>query len=204
MVITSEGKHGSSGSYHHGDLRRALVRSGRELLREGGPDALTLKAASSRAGVSVAAPYRHFAHKQALLAAVLADGLRDIQDALSDVGDDDPVARLHSLGHRFVDLALAEPDLFRLLASIDASRDADADLAEAERETFSSFAAVIEAALTSGAIEADSAETVQITMRCVIHGLTGLIAQGAVPAQIAHETAERVMRTVDRGLLPRD
>jgi AcrR family transcriptional regulator len=201
-MSTSPDKPTSSDPYHHGDLRRALVRSGRDLLREGGVQALTLRAAAARAGVSVAAPYRHFADKQALLAAVLADGLRDLQQGLGDAEAGDPVARLHALGHRFVDLAIAEPELFRLLASSDPSR-ADPELAEAERAAFGSFAAAIDEALAAGAIDVE-AETAVLTMRCVMHGLTGLIAQGAVPIADAHEIAERVMTTVDRGLLPFD
>ncbi|WP_433019716.1 TetR/AcrR family transcriptional regulator [Kribbella sp. CA-294648] len=200
-MITPAGN-GSPGRYHHGDLRRALVRSGRDLLREGGVDALTLRAAAARAGVSVAAPYRHFTDKQALLTAVLADGLRDLQQALVIAETVDPVARLHALGHKFVDLALAEPELFRLLAS-SGPRGDDPELAEAEREAFGSFTAAIEQAIAVGAIEADSPETVQVTMQCVILGLAGLITQGAVPAPVAHELADRVMKTVDRGLLPR-
>jgi len=56
--------------YHHGDLRQALVRSALEILSEGGVGDLSLRAAARRARVSAMAPYRHFADKEALLAAV--------------------------------------------------------------------------------------------------------------------------------------
>src|SRR5207244_8609625 len=74
--------------YHHGDLRNALIQVGLELLAEGGAAALDLRKVARKAGVSHAAPYRHFADKQALIAAInevgfqwLAEG---IQDALGD------------------------------------------------------------------------------------------------------------------------
>src|SRR5215212_3301441 len=68
--------------YHHGDLRQALVDAAIELLREGGVDALTLRAAARRAGVSQAAPYRHFADHADLLAAVAADGFARLRDVM--------------------------------------------------------------------------------------------------------------------------
>src|SRR6266540_5232917 len=57
-------------AYHHGDLRRALVDAAIELVRDRGPDGFTLREAARRVGVSQTAPYRHFATKDALLAAV--------------------------------------------------------------------------------------------------------------------------------------
>ncbi|MFT4571001.1 MAG: AcrR family transcriptional regulator, partial [Candidatus Binatia bacterium] len=65
-----------SGAYHHGDLRRALVEGALELLHERGPAGLTLRGAARKAGVSEAAPYRHFADKEALLASVAEEGFR--------------------------------------------------------------------------------------------------------------------------------
>jgi AcrR family transcriptional regulator len=68
--------------YHHGDLRGALIRSAIELLRAEGPDALTLRGVARAAGVSQAAPYRHFADRRALVAAVAEEGFRRMQSAM--------------------------------------------------------------------------------------------------------------------------
>jgi len=62
------------GRYHHGDLRRALLDAALELLAREGASALTLREVARRAGVTHAAPYRHFTDKQALLAAVAEEG----------------------------------------------------------------------------------------------------------------------------------
>lgn len=56
--------------YHHGDLRQALIDAATELLREGGPEALSLRAAARKAGVSQTAPYRHFKDRRELVAGV--------------------------------------------------------------------------------------------------------------------------------------
>ena len=57
-------------SYHHGDLRTALISAARHILETEGREALSLRAAARAAGVSQAAPYHHFASKEALLAAI--------------------------------------------------------------------------------------------------------------------------------------
>nr|MDP9179551.1 TetR/AcrR family transcriptional regulator [Gemmatimonadota bacterium] len=68
--------------YHHGDLRQALVDAAIELLRKSGPEALTLRGAARAAGVSQAAPYRHFKDRRALVAAVADDGFRRLRLAM--------------------------------------------------------------------------------------------------------------------------
>ncbi len=69
-------------SYHHGALRDALIRSAREILESDGYEALTLRAAARRAGVSQAAPYNHFADKAALLDAIAALGFKEFAAAM--------------------------------------------------------------------------------------------------------------------------
>src|SRR3954464_14355091 len=81
-----------SKSYHHGDLRNALIQAGLELLAEGGAQELDLRKVARRAGVSHAAPYRHFADKQALIASITEEGFRwlaeRIQTTLREVSDE--------------------------------------------------------------------------------------------------------------------
>ncbi|MBV9511686.1 MAG: helix-turn-helix transcriptional regulator, partial [Caulobacteraceae bacterium] len=61
-------------AYHHGDLRSALIAAAREALETAAPETVSLKALAARLGVSQPAPYRHFESREALLAAVAADG----------------------------------------------------------------------------------------------------------------------------------
>src|SRR5688572_18467296 len=65
-----------SRAYHHGDLRRALLDAGLALIEEQGAAAFTLREAARRAGVSQAAPYRHFVDKNALVGALAEEGFR--------------------------------------------------------------------------------------------------------------------------------
>src|SRR6476469_8276563 len=69
-------------TYHHGDLKRALTEAALELVKEKGPKGFTLREVARRAGVSAAAPYRHFADKSQLLAAVATQGFVQLHEAL--------------------------------------------------------------------------------------------------------------------------
>src|SRR5881394_2582635 len=70
-------------SYHHGNLRQALLDAAVDLLRTGGADALTLRAAARAAGVSQSAPYRHFADRRALVAGVAQEGFARMGAAIA-------------------------------------------------------------------------------------------------------------------------
>ena len=92
--------HPEKRGYHHGNLRAALVRATRELLASRGPKGFTLADAARKAGVSAAAPYRHFADREALLAAVAHEGfhLFGLRIAEAVEGESDPQQALARMG----------------------------------------------------------------------------------------------------------
>ena len=102
--------------YHHGDLRRALVHAAAELLREGGQDALTLRAVARRSGVSHSAPYRHFSDRAALLSAVAAHAFADLV-ACIHAAPPSPEAAATEI----VRFALDAPERYRLMSDTLAS-----------------------------------------------------------------------------------
>lgn len=109
-------------SYHHGHLRAALIETGLELTRAGGPDALRLREATRRAGVTARAAYRHFADRDALLAAVaariqdkMAQAMREqIDISEADGSVDRAIARLRGVGLGYVEFAVNEPGWFQV------------------------------------------------------------------------------------------
>ncbi|BBX07679.1 TetR/AcrR family transcriptional regulator [Mycolicibacterium aichiense] len=112
----------ATASYHHGNLRQALLDHGVALARAGGPDAVVLRDVQRLAGVSNSAAYRHYADRRALLAAVKATVMAQLGaamvEAIDHVADDGPatdraLARLRATGQAYVDFAVAEPGLFR-------------------------------------------------------------------------------------------
>jgi AcrR family transcriptional regulator len=106
------------GSYHHGALREALVATGLELARAGGPAAVVVREAARRVQVSPAAGYRHFADRDALLLAVRHEALGLLGARMLATADSpDPLLHFRGLGQGYVHFALDEPGLFRTFAA---------------------------------------------------------------------------------------
>ena len=110
------------GRYHHGDLANALTREATAMAREGGPDAIVLREAARRVGVSATAAYRHFAAHENLLFAVKVKAQQALADAMeqslaqvpaSGSAAEDAIRRTYVLGETYVRFALSEPGLFR-------------------------------------------------------------------------------------------
>ncbi|MFC4608703.1 TetR/AcrR family transcriptional regulator [Streptomyces maoxianensis] len=101
-------------TYHHGALRQALIDGAREILAEGGHEQFSLNEVARRAGVSTAAPYRHFSGKDELLAAVAEQGYATLHASLERASADtaDVRERLLRLAGAYVRFAHDHPDLF--------------------------------------------------------------------------------------------
>src|SRR5438045_9667491 len=99
--------------YHHGDLRRVLVDAALQLAERRGPDAVSVREAARRAGVSPGAPFRHFPSRDALMTAVAEEAQRrfraEIEAALSEAPAGDPLARFRCLGLAYLRWALSNP-----------------------------------------------------------------------------------------------
>src|SRR3982075_157322 len=103
-------------TYHHGDLRAALLRAAIELLEESGETALSLRAVARRAGVSPAAPYRHYADREALVSAVAAVGYRELAERLAAAHPAPSTPeQLASVATAYVQFALERPALVRIM-----------------------------------------------------------------------------------------
>src|SRR5579864_5463927 len=116
----------SKPTYHHGDLRSALVRAAMDLLEESGETALSLRAVARRAGVSPAAPYRHYADREALVSAVAALGYRELAERLGAAHPyPSTPEQLTSVAVAYVQFALERPALFRIMFGEPCDRDND-------------------------------------------------------------------------------
>ena len=107
-----------SKSYHHGNLRAELLETAIAQLRDSGLEDLSLRALARALGVSQTAPYRHFADKNDLLAAMATQGYRSLLQALreaSAVSGDGPREQLIAFAHAYVDYAANNPQLFKLM-----------------------------------------------------------------------------------------
>lgn len=106
--------------YHHGDLHGELVNAARKLIEEHGPDGFSMSDACRLAGVSTAAPYRHFSSKQDLLSEVAKDGLGRLGAEMEERAsgfDRGTIDSISAIGRAYVDFARREPHTFRLMFS---------------------------------------------------------------------------------------
>lgn len=104
--------------FHHGDLREALIAATRELLVEHGPDGFTLADACRRAGVTTAAPYKHFRDKQEILEEIVLRGFDELTAATTKAvaaGGPGTVAGITAMGISYLDFAVTQPAVFRLM-----------------------------------------------------------------------------------------
>ena len=165
--------------YHHRHLRQALIRSALEILSEAGVAGLSLRAAARRARVSAMAPYRHFADKEALLAAVAEYGFRELTTQLTTAAATaaDPRAGLAALGVAYVLFARDQPSLFKLMfgPTIE-KKSVHPALDEAGNACFNVLRRAVEAAkFFDGDFDARD-----ISLACwsLVHGLSALIVDG--------------------------
>ena len=124
--------------YHHGNLREALIESSLALIREVGPEGFTLREVARRAGVSHNAPYRHFADKSDLLAAVAEEGFVELRKGMLRAvsKSKDPRARIERSGVAYVRHALRHPAHFDVMFSTQFEARAHPEANRAAEEAF--------------------------------------------------------------------
>ena len=125
--------------YHHGNLREALVEAALELVADKGPAGLSITEAARRAGVSPAAPYRHFRDADALLAEVASRGFEQFTLALSTAwneGRPDPITAFTALGRAYLDFARRHPAFYAVMFETHFAADAYPDLSAAGDRAF--------------------------------------------------------------------
>lgn len=194
----------SASSYHHGNLREALIAEGMALAAEGGLDAVSIREVARRVGVSPAAPFRHFPDKVALMTAVAEEAMArfrvEIAAALARETSDDPIRRIRAIGKAFLDWARRNPTHFEIISSRRAidfagSVSLGADNAQIQAQMVS----LLEEAGRRGLLRVGDPQLIQITGRALVYGLARMLIDGQFPSWgIAEDEAENVMeRSLD-------
>jgi AcrR family transcriptional regulator len=184
-------------TYHHGDLRDALVRSALDILVTEGPEALTLRGVARAAGVSQAAPYRHFADRRALVAAVAEEGFKRLQRAMFGDGESAP-SRLgfRDVGLGYVSFGQNNPALYRVMFGPEVARQDDLpSLASTSGAVLDHVRAAIEALQAQKVIAPGDARAIAISVWSMLHGLVMLILDGQT-ADAGMPTEQLVAETI--------
>lgn len=199
MAATAKRKDGEKPAYHHGDLRAALMTAALELIDRHGVKAFSLKDAAVMAGVSTAAPYRHFADKEALLRAIQMEGFSQFNAALAAAYESGqtPQARIEELGVAYVMFALEHPGHFRVMFGMTGSGSPESEASDAPEPT--GFLLLVKGVeeLMPRASEQDRHAMV-LAAWSLVHGfamlqmegaLTGLVPAGEIEAQLRRTLA---------------
>lgn len=133
------GSGGGPRGYHHGNLKEALLRAALELIAQKGPAGFTFAEAARWAGVSPAAPYRHFRDRDELLASVALRGFERFAIVLQQAWDDgrpQPFAALDRMGKAYLEFARAEPAYYSAMFEAGVPLAANPELREAGERAF--------------------------------------------------------------------
>lgn len=171
-----------AGKYHHGDLRQALVGAALRVLERERVEALSLRALGRELGVSPRAPYRHFATKEALLAAVAVEGLRRFEAFVSPrvaAAGPDPVARLRAIAEGYVLFAVEHAAAFRVMYAPYATVEEDApELVRARAEGHRASLSLIVAGQAAGLLRPGDPMQLALAFWTSMHGLAVLLTEG--------------------------
>jgi len=183
-------------TYHHGDLRDALVHAALREAEQGGPEAISLKALAKQLGVSQPAPYRHFADREALLAAVTAEAFRQFSAVMREaICKPSKRSKLSRFAQASLDFGLRRNGIYRLMfaSRVMACASKDSELHIAAMETF---------ALALEALEAPAVgllrERFALQIWAALHGVIMLAEQGLLTGKSANVTREELVEDIVR------
>ena len=168
--------------YHHGNLREALIAAALELIGEKGPAGFTIAEAARAAGVSPAAPYRHFRDREALMADVALRGFERFAEALEaawDEGKPHPYRAMENLGRAYLAFARSEPAYYGAMFESQLPPDASPELSKASDRAFAVLRQACEALCAlMPADKRPPALMMSLHIWSLSHGIASLFARG--------------------------
>ncbi|GAA5206542.1 TetR/AcrR family transcriptional regulator [Microbacterium kyungheense] len=202
-------------TYHHGDLRRALIDEGLQLARTGGPSAVTLREATRAVGVSPNAAYRHFADRDALVHAVAREAQLALADAILTRAAATPenlppreaaIERLRRVGFGYIAFARAEPGWFET-AFFTQDAQASDGIVTLDDEIVAPFRVLMEtldAMVDAGALAAARRPYAEWACWSAVHGFADIAVHGPVrwqPAEVVDALAAAVVESAITGVI---
>jgi len=183
--------------YHHGNLKEALIRAALDLIKEKGPAGFTFAEAARSAGVSPAAPYRHFRDRDELLADVARRGFEQFEAVLArawDEGRPDPLAAFDRMGRAYLDFARREPAFYSAMFEAGISLDATPELRQASDRSFAVLrgaSEILVAKIPPG--ERPPALMVALHIWSMTHGIASLFGRGDASRRTLPMSAEDLL-----------
>jgi len=192
-------EHRHERGYHHGNLREALIEAARELIGEKGPAGFTFADAARAAGVSAAAPYRHFRDRDALLANVAQQGFERFEGMLANAwskGRPDPLTAFHNVGKAYLHFARTEHAYYAAMFESGLAPDATPDLRAASDRAFGVLRSAADALciqLPQG--KRPPALMLSLHVWALAHGIASLFGRGDSGRRNAPISAEELLES---------
>ena len=168
--------------YHHGNLREALIDAALSLIASKGPAGFTFAEAARSAGVSPAAPYRHYKDREALIADVAVKGFDAFTKALTEAWQDgkpEPFTAFKRLGRAYLDFARSEPAFYSAMFEVGLDLNQHDELRKAGDAAFQVLREAIEVLLAQ-APEGKRPPALMVALHvwAVSHGIATLFGRG--------------------------
>jgi AcrR family transcriptional regulator len=178
-------------TYHHGDLKNALIQAGVEILAKESVEGLTLRKVAQRAGVSHNAPYSHFPDKQSLIAAISTEGFKQLYgelDTVISIYSNDPKRQLQEGAWAYVQFAMNNTEIFKIMFSgvLEKEKDYPA-FVDISQKTFHRVVDIVRACQTAGILHTTLPELMAVSVWGQIHGIISLLLEG----QVSHIVLDR-------------
>jgi AcrR family transcriptional regulator len=197
MSWRHDGGKGGPRGYHHGNLKEALIRAALELIAKKGPGGFTFAEAARWAGVSPAAPYRHFRDRDELLGSVALRGFQQFEAALTRAWDDgrpNPFAAFDRLGKSYLAFARSEPAYYSAMFEAGIPLDTSPDLAQAGDDAFGVLRRATDALIaTMPASQRPPVGMMALHVWSLSHGIASLFARGDAGRRKLPMSAEELL-----------
>lgn len=189
-------------SYHHGNLRAALLDRAWDVVDTAGADALSLRQLARDLDVSHGASARHFRDKQALLDALAVLGFTRLNAALTDASTPPGrfPERLAAAGRAYVGFAVAHPAILRVMYSAKHSADASVELTEASHQGMTGLVNLVAQGQAAGEVRAGSPAEHALVAFAAVHGVATLATDDLLSGVPWETAADAVIDFVQRGL----
>lgn len=200
----------SKATYHHGNLKPALIAAALKEITQHGYDGFSLRGVARRAGVSAPAVYRHFEDKDALVSAVAVDAYVRLEEMVAEdvrKAPPHPVQQFRAGGVAIVRFAVAHPEYFRVIHLPGAFANASPEFRRRQAEDIERKRTLVRAAQEQGLIAALPADQVLMAANALVTGLAHQIIDGKfgkVDDKRATELAKLATQVLGIGLEPRD
>lgn len=193
------------GRYHHGDLRNALIQAATTVLVEKSAAALSLREVARVAGVSHAAPYRHFRDKAALLRVLAQGGFERLTAAINTAAENsphNPEQKLIEAGVAYVRNALQHPEITRLMFAATIEPPQDRAYLVASAASYEALLDIIREGIEQGSFRQQPPQQLVLVAWASMHGLAMLAVARLLEVDVDDEQAlDTLIRSVARNVI---